>query len=217
MIDGKRQRTYTQMVETTFGRRGEIAIAVVQLSNLVLTAIAYTITAAKTMQSLATSACAQRGSAASCFDSYAPMVLIFGAAQLLLSQVPTLEALEWASVVGAAASFGYATIAFGLSVAAAPSPPLGSVWGQGGDAWQNLAAVRAVAAGMHNDCSDALSAPPGIILYILYLLHFVLPIHFVFFCSYKFQPPARPPPPPHPPPRRPCRSATSSSRTPCPL
>ena len=142
VIDGKRQRTYTQMVATTFGRRGEIAIAIVQLSNLVLTAIAYTITAAKTMQSLATSAC---GGSAGCFDSYAAMVAIFGAAQLLLSQVPTLEALEWASVVGAAASFGYAIIAFGLSVAAAPSPPLGSAWGEGGSVWAGLAAVRAAA------------------------------------------------------------------------
>jgi hypothetical protein len=202
VIDGKRQRTYTQMVETTFGRRGEIAIAVVQLSNLVLTAIAYTITAAKTMQSLATSACAQSGNTTGCFNSYTPMVLIFGAAQLLLSQVPTLEALDWASVVGAAASFGYGIIAFGLSAAAAPSPPLGSVWGQGGDAWQNLAAVRAAAAGIRSGCSAVLSAPHDILLHALVSS---APINSDY------------PPALRPPPRRPRRSATSSSRTPFPL
>jgi amino acid permease len=42
IIDGQRQRTYSDMVFTVFGRKGRIAIDIVQQSNLVLTALAYT-------------------------------------------------------------------------------------------------------------------------------------------------------------------------------
>jgi amino acid permease len=38
IIDGKRMRTYTQMVEMVYGRPGKITIIIVQQSNLVLTA-----------------------------------------------------------------------------------------------------------------------------------------------------------------------------------
>jgi hypothetical protein len=69
IIDGKRMRTYTMMVETVFGRPGKIAIGIVQQFNLVLTALAYTITAAQSMQLLANSACgAEKVDAGDCFN-----------------------------------------------------------------------------------------------------------------------------------------------------
>lgn len=148
IINGKRQRTYTQMVMTCFGRKGEIAIGVIQLANLALTAIAYMVTAAKTMRTLAHAGCglspaeaAEAGDITGCFDTYWIFVLTFGALQLFLSQVPSLENLAAASVIGAVASFGYAFIAFVMACAYAPRPPLGSLLGQPVSGWKDLNAV----------------------------------------------------------------------------
>ena len=148
VINGKRQRTYTQMVLTCYGRKGEIAIGVIQLANLVLTAIAYMVTAAKTMRTLAHAGCglspaeaAEAGNVTGCFDSYWIFVLIFGALQLFLSQAPSLENLAAASVMGAVASFGYTIIAFVMACAYAPRPPLGTLTGQHFSVWRDLNAV----------------------------------------------------------------------------
>ena len=148
IINGKRHRTYTAMVSTCFGKKGEIAIGIIQLGNLALTAIAYMVTAAKTMRTLAHAGCglspaeaAEAGDLTNCFDSYWIFVLIFGALQLVLSQAPSLENLAAASVIGAVASFGYAFIAFVMACAFAPRPPLGSVLGQPVSVWKDLNAV----------------------------------------------------------------------------
>ena len=54
--------------------------------------------------------------AGSCFNQHWVMALIFGGAQLLLSQVPNLEEAKWSSLIAAIASVGYSTIALGLSI-----------------------------------------------------------------------------------------------------
>lgn len=113
IIDGVRQRTFTQMVQTTMGYQGMVVLGILQQFNLILTALAYTITAAQSMKSLANSAC---GDSDSCFNKQWAMGVIFGGFQLFLSQVPTLEAFWWSSAVGAVMSFGYSIIAFGLTV-----------------------------------------------------------------------------------------------------
>lgn len=131
-----RQRTYSQMVATTLGVRAERLVAVIQLVNLVLTSIPYQIVAAKTMETLA-----REAGHAGPFSRYTPNVLLFGGVQLLFSQVPSLDYLEWASLIGAVASFGYSAAALGLSCYFLKgSPLLGSAFG-GGDAWAKLAAL----------------------------------------------------------------------------
>lgn len=45
-----------------------------------------------------------------------PFMLIFGAFQLLLSQIPDFDRLWFLSILAAIMSFGYASIGFGLSV-----------------------------------------------------------------------------------------------------
>lgn len=50
IIDGRRQRTYTDVVHTTFGRVGYITLGCIQHSNLFLTALAYQITATLSLQ-----------------------------------------------------------------------------------------------------------------------------------------------------------------------
>lgn len=136
-IDGTRQRTYSQMVRTVLGKKWEAVVAVVQLVNLVLTSVPYQIVAAKTMETLA-----RESGHGGPFSKYFPNVLLFGAAQLVLAQVPSLDYLEWASVVGAAASFGYSFAALGLSARFARWPLLGSAWGSpDGGIWAKLAAL----------------------------------------------------------------------------
>lgn len=116
IIDGKRMRTYTQMVEMVYGRPGKITIIIVQQSNLVLTALAYTITAAQSMQLIANSACgAEKVAAGDCFNSFWKMAVIFGALQIVMSLGESLERYWWTSMIGATMSFGYATIALILS------------------------------------------------------------------------------------------------------
>ena len=60
-VNGLRQRTYTELVDTVFGRKGEIAVAWIQLVNLILTAWPYQILGAKTMAALAKEACGALG------------------------------------------------------------------------------------------------------------------------------------------------------------
>lgn len=52
-----------------------------------------------------------------CSDSkYWVFAIIFGAAQLFMSQLPNLDSAWWASMIGALMSFGYSFISFGMSI-----------------------------------------------------------------------------------------------------
>ena len=90
------------------------------------------------MRAIAESAC---GGGGQCFKTYWVFVVLFGIVQLVLSQVPSLESLAWASVVGAGSSFGYSAIAFALSAANLPKQWLGTAWGRADSAWADLNAV----------------------------------------------------------------------------
>jgi len=118
IIDGKRQRTYTDMVYTCFGYWGMVTIGIVQQFNLVLTGLAYTITSIQSIQALANSYCGSHNiDNANCFNKGWEWGIILGVVQIFLSQAPSLESLWWASILAAAMSFGYSFIAFGLTVA----------------------------------------------------------------------------------------------------
>jgi hypothetical protein len=150
VVNGKRQRTYTGMVKTVLGRPGEILIGIVQLGNLALTAVAYQVTAGKTLRAIAHSLCgidpvaAAAVDAPKCFDTYWIYVLMFGALQLVLSQAPSLESLAFASVVGAFASFGYSIIALALNIHNLPTKGgwHGSAWGMQTGLWSDLVRRR---------------------------------------------------------------------------
>lgn len=113
IVDGIRQRTFPQMVRTTMGVPGMIVLGVIQQFNLVLTALAYTVTAAQSMVDIANLACNGKEG---CFQSQWAMGCIFGGVQLLFSQAPNLESFWWASAFGALMSLGYSLIALGLGI-----------------------------------------------------------------------------------------------------
>lgn len=98
------------------GPRGKLAVTICQGANIVAFTIAYTITAAVSMQEMAEHIC---GGSSGCLTSTWELALIFGGIQLFFSQLPNLEGAWWMSVLGAAMSLLYAGIALGLCIAQA--------------------------------------------------------------------------------------------------
>ncbi|KAK7305306.1 hypothetical protein VNO77_43210 [Canavalia gladiata] len=79
--------------------------------------IAYIITAAISLRAIQKSTCYHsNGNEAACEweDSY--FMLIFGAVQVVLSQIPNFHNIQWLSIVAAITSFAYAFIGMGLSI-----------------------------------------------------------------------------------------------------
>lgn len=126
VINGVRYRTYQSAVEACFGRRGGILLAIVQYPNLVLTAIAYNITAANSMKYLAytyksfatSSLCTETDpDTGYCTDcKYWVFSIAFGGFQLFMSQLPNLDSAAWASAIGMLCSFGYSFLCLGMSI-----------------------------------------------------------------------------------------------------
>lgn len=122
IINGHRTRTYIEQVELVMGRKHMIIIALVQQSNLVLTALAYSITASYAMQNVATSICEAQGidtesPDSTCFNDFWKWALIHGAMQIFFSYIPDMDSSMWPCVVGATMSIVYSCIALGRSIA----------------------------------------------------------------------------------------------------
>ncbi|KAI8112681.1 hypothetical protein M9434_004002 [Picochlorum sp. BPE23] len=114
---------YHHLVSHILGSKAAIAASVFQIVNMILTMIAYTITGANSLVAIAQIACEIEGkdlSSSSCFSPSTggiwKMTLVFGGAELFLSQVRNLEEAWWVSVIGAAGSLIYAFIAMILSL-----------------------------------------------------------------------------------------------------
>ncbi|RCV15005.1 hypothetical protein SEVIR_3G025400v4 [Setaria viridis] len=117
----KRQRNYTYMdaVRTHLGEKRTWLCGLLQYLNLYGTAIAYTITTATCLRAIKRANCYHNeGHGAPCdaHDEHFYM-LLFGAAQLVLSFIPNFHNMTWLSVVAAIMSFTYATIGLGLGLA----------------------------------------------------------------------------------------------------
>ncbi|KAK7301849.1 hypothetical protein RJT34_12725 [Clitoria ternatea] len=79
--------------------------------------IAYVITAAISIRAIYKSTCNQNnGDEAACESVDAYFMLIFGAIQVVLSQIPNFHDIQWLSVLAAIMSFAYAFIGMGLSI-----------------------------------------------------------------------------------------------------
>lgn len=113
---------YINAVGAILGPRHAIGCALVQNTNLVMLGVAYTITAATSMEELANIACGNIGThttgsdTGDCFNKTWVMTIIFGGVQIFASQFKNLEEAWLMSAVGGISSFGYSIIALVLSI-----------------------------------------------------------------------------------------------------
>ncbi|CAK0780427.1 hypothetical protein CVIRNUC_005050 [Coccomyxa viridis] len=125
--DGRRHNRYRDLGRAIFGERwGVWAIAPFQWSVLIGLAITYTATAGQSLQAVHSSTCNNAvyeavGAARSdrnCSSGLVWWTVVFSFFELFLSQIPDFHSLWWVSLLGAAMSAMYSTIAFAASVAA---------------------------------------------------------------------------------------------------
>ncbi|KAK9163534.1 hypothetical protein Syun_004436 [Stephania yunnanensis] len=117
-IHGKRNYNYKEAVKANLGGMKYKLCALAQYVNLVGITIGYTITASISMAAVKRSNCFHvHGHSVKCSISNYSFMSIFGAIQIVLSQIPDFHKLAWLSIVAAVMSFSYASIGVGLSIA----------------------------------------------------------------------------------------------------
>ncbi|XP_024535599.1 amino acid permease 4 isoform X1 [Selaginella moellendorffii] len=116
-VTGKRNYRYKDAVKANLGEIQLWCCALVQYSNLMGTAIGYTITASISMVAINRSDCFHaKGHNGACNTSNNLYMALFGVVQLMLSQIPNFHKLWWLSIVAAVMSFSYSGIGLGLGI-----------------------------------------------------------------------------------------------------
>ncbi|XP_058208865.1 probable amino acid permease 7 isoform X2 [Rhododendron vialii] len=114
----KRNRSYLEAVHVNLGERSAWLCGLVAQISLYGIGIAYTITSAISMRAIQKSNCYHEyGHEATCDFGETYYMLIFGAVQIVMSQIPDFHNMEWLSVVAAIMSFTYSFIGLGLGFA----------------------------------------------------------------------------------------------------
>ncbi|KAK7390992.1 hypothetical protein VNO78_19259 [Psophocarpus tetragonolobus] len=117
-VYGTRNHTYKAMVKNILGGIQYQFCALAQYTNLVGTGIGYTITASISMVAIKRSNCFHKyGHQVECQVSNGPYMVLFAVTQILISQIPDFHELSALSIIAAVMSFGYSSIAIGLSIA----------------------------------------------------------------------------------------------------
>ncbi|KAH7277148.1 hypothetical protein KP509_39G036100 [Ceratopteris richardii] len=116
-ISGRRNYTYIDAVRAHLGEKQVWLCGIMQYVNLIGTSIGYSITASISMVAIVRSNCFYRnGHDAKCHTSNNPYMILFGAMQIVLSQIPDFDRLWWLSAVAAIMSFSYSSIGLGLAI-----------------------------------------------------------------------------------------------------
>ena len=130
--DGIEHTRYHHAVRHILGPKSALWVSIFQLLNIAMTTLAYTITGGASMQQIAQMACSKPNVDDCAFSKSSggtwKLTFIFGALELVLSQVRNLEEAWWISVIGTISSFVYAIIALVLCLLQV-SNGLGSVGG----------------------------------------------------------------------------------------
>ncbi|KAF8031769.1 hypothetical protein BT93_D0858 [Corymbia citriodora subsp. variegata] len=110
-----RNRSFMEAVKFYLGEKQQRICGVFAQEGLFGTGIAYTITAAASVRAILRSNCYHQGGYnAPCQYGDSFYMLLFGAVEILLSQIPDFHSMGWLSIIAAAMSFSYAFIGSGL-------------------------------------------------------------------------------------------------------
>ncbi|KAL8511170.1 hypothetical protein ACS0TY_017844 [Phlomoides rotata] len=113
-----RNRSYAKAVKSYLGKKKANFIGVFIYESFYGFDIAFTITAAISMRAIMQSNCYHKnGHDAPCEYGNTNFMLVYGAVQLFLAQIPDLQETYILSIIAAAMSFGYASIGLGLGMA----------------------------------------------------------------------------------------------------
>ncbi|KAK9865257.1 hypothetical protein WJX84_000890 [Apatococcus fuscideae] len=135
--EGRRLYSYPDAVRTFLGPNYVIFTVVVQQLNLIVTGIGYTVTSGLAMAAMYRAVCYHEhpenkdssvkalAGKDNCYPYLNQYMIIFGAFQLVFSQLPNMGEIWWMSIVAAIMSFGYALIGLGLSIGKATEPQMG--------------------------------------------------------------------------------------------
>ncbi|ESR65974.1 hypothetical protein CICLE_v10008202mg [Citrus x clementina] len=117
-INGKRNRSYIDAVRLNLGKTQTWFCGLLQNLTFYGTAVAYVMTTSTSMRAIQKSNCYHReGHNAPCAYGDTKHMLLFGAVQVVMSQIPDFHNMEWLSVIAAIMSFAYSFIGFGLGFA----------------------------------------------------------------------------------------------------
>eukprot|EP00890_Picochlorum_soloecismus_P001889 jgi/Picsp_1/2700/NSC_00930-R1_amino acid permease len=139
LVQGRVHARYHHAVRDILGRRQALVLSTIQMTMLLLVMIAYAITGGISVAQVANIACTFEGKSQdeisndpNCFGLDAggtwKGILVFGAAELLLSQIKNLEESSLGSLVGSLCSLAYSLVAICLSFADL-NPSAGSLQG----------------------------------------------------------------------------------------
>ncbi|CAL9119094.1 unnamed protein product, partial [Musa textilis] len=116
-ITGKRNYDYTDAVHAYLGGLKVKLCGFIQYANLFGVAIGYTIAASISMRAIKRSDCFhEKGHKNPCHASNNPYMIMFGVAEILLSQIPDFDQIWWLSIVAAVMSFTYSSIGLALGI-----------------------------------------------------------------------------------------------------
>ncbi|MBA0766628.1 hypothetical protein Gotri_015653 [Gossypium trilobum] len=117
-VSGKRNYTYTQAVGSLLGGYKVKVCGFIQYVNLFGVSIGYTIAASISMMAIKRSNCFHNsGGKNPCHMSSSPYMMMFGVAEILLSQIPDFDQIWWLSILAAVMSFTYSGIGLALGIA----------------------------------------------------------------------------------------------------
>lgn len=195
-VNGVEHGRYHHVVSHILGKRQAVWASVFQLANIFLTMVAYTITGASALVAIAHIAYEYEGVTDFSTKTFDPsqggvwkMTLIFGAAELVLSQVPSLEEAWWVSVLGTIGSLIYALIALILGLVHASNNE-GSVGGResspANKAFNILNSLGAIGFAFNfslilPEIQDTLKQPPSAVRTMKTVCAFAVTGCFVFY------------------------------------
>ncbi|KAK9906703.1 hypothetical protein WJX75_006478 [Coccomyxa subellipsoidea] len=118
--DGEmRNYTYIMAVKRYLGGKYYIACGAVQYANMVGTSVGYTVTAGIAATAIRRSDCFHADINNPCYISNNPWMILFGALQIIFSQIQDIDRIWWMSIVATLMSFTYSFIGLGECIAQA--------------------------------------------------------------------------------------------------